>query len=267
MIAQELSRELEPIGNPDRAFVQHLLLRLRGGADSRRDRHRPLRTQADHAGHGRSGCRRNGAFRSCTLRRVLVASRDGHGARLLRFLDGAPGDLCRCVSRPSAFASPHQPADGTGGISAPCGHGASCWPAARLFGWRASFMGVAILAGVVTLGLIWAVPKDAYPGRVRESWADTFRGVGAALKVRSFWPVFFVHLTAYSCFASVIGLWGGPWAGGRPSGRIPSTKGGILLVVRLGPDGRPVCSGAPWTASGAATRDLFFSGAGPWRFS
>ncbi|HEX2137852.1 MAG TPA: hypothetical protein VHG30_18495 [Microvirga sp.] len=27
----------------------------------------------------------------------------------------------------------------------------------------------------------------------------------------SFWPVFLVHLTSYSTFATVVGLWAGPW--------------------------------------------------------
>jgi MFS family permease len=31
------------------------------------------------------------------------------------------------------------------------------------------------------------------------------------VRVRSFWPVFFAHLTAYSSFATVVGLWAGPW--------------------------------------------------------
>jgi predicted MFS family arabinose efflux permease len=97
------------------------------------------------------------------------------------------------------------------------------------FGWRSSFLGVALLTVAVALAVAWAVPRDAGTDRERESWAETFRGVGAALKVRSFWPVFFVHLTAYSSFATMVGLWGGPWLT-DVHGADLTTRGNILLV-------------------------------------
>jgi predicted MFS family arabinose efflux permease len=100
---------------------------------------------------------------------------------------------------------------------------------AAFFGWRASFLGIAVLTALVALAIIWAVPKDASTGQARESWAATFRGVGAALKVRSFWPVFFMHLTAYSCFATMVGLWGGPWLTDVHGADLAS-RGNILLI-------------------------------------
>jgi len=48
------------------------------------------------------------------------------------------------------------------------------------------------------------------------------------VKVRSFWPVFFVQLTAYSCFATIVGLWAGPWLT-DVHGADAATKGNILL--------------------------------------
>ena len=47
--------------------------------------------------------------------------------------------------------------------------------------------------------------------------------------MRSFWPVFFMHLTTYGCFASVIGLWGGPWLS-DVHGADLGTRGRILLL-------------------------------------
>lgn len=82
---------------------------------------------------------------------------------------------------------------------------------AGFFGWRSTFLAVAGLTALIMLLIAWGVPKDKSAGAARESWADALRGVGAALKVRSFWPVFFVHLTAYSSFVTMVGLWGGPW--------------------------------------------------------
>jgi predicted MFS family arabinose efflux permease len=97
-----------------------------------------------------------------------------------------------------------------------------------LIGWRASFMGVAFLTVVIALLILWVVPRDARAGAERESWADALRGVAAAVKVRSFWRVFFVQLTAYSCFATIIGLWAGPWLT-DVHGADAATKGNILL--------------------------------------
>jgi predicted MFS family arabinose efflux permease len=100
---------------------------------------------------------------------------------------------------------------------------------AAAFGWRASFLAVAVLTIVIAFVIVWAVPKDAGSGRPKETWSDTFRGVGAALKARSFWPVFFMHLTTYGCFASVIGLWAGPWLS-DVHGADLTTRGRILLL-------------------------------------
>ena len=101
--------------------------------------------------------------------------------------------------------------------------------AAGLFGWRASFLVVAGFAVLVTLWIAWKVPSDKDAGPARESLSAAVRGAVLALKVRSFWPVFFVHLTAYSCFASVIGLWGGPWLADVHQADA-AVKGNILLI-------------------------------------
>jgi MFS family permease len=94
---------------------------------------------------------------------------------------------------------------GTLGATAPLAASAAA------FGWRNSFLAVAVLTGIIAMLVIVAVPKDPVRGGARESWGEAFRGVGRALRVRSFWPVFFAHLTAYSSFATVVGLWAGPW--------------------------------------------------------
>lgn len=100
---------------------------------------------------------------------------------------------------------------------------------AAYLGWRASFLVVAGLTAVAAVMLVWAVPKDEAKSQGRENLVAAFRGVSRALKVRSFWPVFFVHLTTYGCFASVIGLWGGPWLT-DVHGADLETRGQILLI-------------------------------------
>jgi predicted MFS family arabinose efflux permease len=100
---------------------------------------------------------------------------------------------------------------------------------AAAFGWRASFLAVAALTVVIALVVIVVVPKDAVSGKPKETCGAAFRGVAAALKVPSFWPVFFMHLTTYGCFASVIGLWGGPWLSDVHGADLP-TRGNVLLL-------------------------------------
>lgn len=133
---------------------------------------------------------------------------------------------------------------------------------ASLLGWRASFLAVAGLTVAVALVIVWAVPKDSGAGRRQESWSATFRGVAAALKVRSFGPVFFMHLTVYSCFATMIGLWGGPWLA-DVHGASLAGKGNILLLGAAAQMGGLLLWGAmdrfwgsykrPVLAGGAAT--------------
>ncbi|HEV2563700.1 MAG TPA: MFS transporter [Microvirga sp.] len=100
---------------------------------------------------------------------------------------------------------------------------------AAYLGWRTSFLAVAGVTVVIAIMLVWAVPRDEHQNQERESLAEAFRGVSRALKVRSFWPVFFVHLTTYGCFASVVGLWGGPWLT-DVHGADLETRGRILLI-------------------------------------
>ncbi|MBB4041061.1 putative MFS family arabinose efflux permease [Microvirga flocculans] len=100
---------------------------------------------------------------------------------------------------------------------------------AAAFGWRASFLAVAALTVVIALAIVMAVPGDDGSGKPKETWGAAFRGVAAALKMPSFWPVFFMHLTTYGCFASVIGLWAGPWLS-DVHGADFAARGRILLL-------------------------------------
>ncbi|MBF9197676.1 MFS transporter [Microvirga terrestris] len=100
---------------------------------------------------------------------------------------------------------------------------------AAAFGWRASFLAVAVLTVAIALVIVFLVPRDAGSGKPKETWGAAFRGVTAALKVPSFWPVFFMHLATYGCFASVIGLWAGPWLS-DVHGADLTARGNVLLL-------------------------------------
>lgn len=103
---------------------------------------------------------------------------------------------------------------------------------AGTIGWRASFIVVAVLTAVVGLAIALVVPPDRDTRREPESWAAAFRGVAQAVRVRSFWPVFMMHMTTYGAFASVVGLWAGPWLTDVHGAGL-QTRGAILLGAAL----------------------------------
>jgi len=102
--------------------------------------------------------------------------------------------------------------------------------AAAGVGWRAAFAAVAALAAVLAVLVTLAVPTDGdEAAAARETWSATLRGVAAALRVPSFWPVFLAHGTAYASFATVIGLWAGPWLS-NVHGADLALRGRLLLI-------------------------------------
>jgi MFS family permease len=101
---------------------------------------------------------------------------------------------------------------------------------AAAIGWRGSFMALAAITVVVTVAVMALVPRRQVVEASRESWGDTFRGVGAAMRVRSFWAVFFMHAATYSAFASVVGLWAGPWLADAYGADLRA-RGNILLLA------------------------------------
>jgi predicted MFS family arabinose efflux permease len=100
---------------------------------------------------------------------------------------------------------------------------------AAAVGWRPTFLGAAILTALVVALVFVLVPRDESPGGARERWGATLQGVVAATRVRSFWPVLFAHSTVYSSFATVVGLWGGPWLT-DVYGVDLTTRGNLLLI-------------------------------------
>jgi predicted MFS family arabinose efflux permease len=131
--------------------------------------------------------------------------------------------------------------------------------ASAAIGWRASFMTVAVITVVLALVIVFAVPKDGEAVKGRESWADALRGVAQAVKVPSFRSVFFMHLTTYSCFVSIVGLWGGPWLT-DVHGVDLATRGNILLLGA----GAQICGMFLWGAMdrfwGSYRRPVFLAG-------
>lgn len=117
---------------------------------------------------------------------------------------------------------------GTLGATAPLG-----W-ASSTFGWRVAFVLVAVLAvAAAAAAAVWvrdAPPGHAFHTRSRETLKQSVAGVGEALRQRDVIPVFVMNLAVYAVFASMLGLWGGPYLN-DVYGLNGTERGTVLFVM------------------------------------
>ena len=106
---------------------------------------------------------------------------------------------------------------------------------AATFGWRAAFLGIAIITVVIGL-LTWLVVSDDPPGQTTEPHQETLResiaGIWQVIRTPSIGRVFLVQLTSYPSFVLVVGLWGGPYLT-HIYGYDLKGRGEILFVAAL----------------------------------
>jgi MFS family permease len=101
--------------------------------------------------------------------------------------------------------------------------------AAAAIGWRSSFAAVAAVTAVFAVVVLLLVPDDTTRRDRRETWREAFAGVAAATRRPSFWRVFLAHGTSYASFATIIGLWAGPWLT-DVHGADLQLRGSLLLI-------------------------------------
>jgi MFS family permease len=103
--------------------------------------------------------------------------------------------------------------------------------AAATIGWRASFVVVAALTLAAALLIALIVHGDARAaGKDSATLRESAAGIVAAMRTRSFWPLFAIHLVTYSSFVIVVGLWGGPYLT-HVYGYSLTERGNMLLVA------------------------------------
>jgi sugar phosphate permease len=78
------------------------------------------------------------------------------------------------------------------------------------FGWRALFVGLAILSLAAALLIFFVVPERALPGQ-REGWREQFRMVGRIFARFDFWRLAAPLVLCQASFQSLQGLWFAPW--------------------------------------------------------
>ena len=98
---------------------------------------------------------------------------------------------------------------GSLGATAPLAWASAAW------GWRNAFVAVAVLT-VVIIVLLAVFIRDGEAGKTRrkakaESFGELCKGVVAASKIDSFWPIFIMQMIAYPAFGAIVALWSGPW--------------------------------------------------------
>jgi predicted MFS family arabinose efflux permease len=103
--------------------------------------------------------------------------------------------------------------------------------AAAVVGWRASFVGVAVIT-LVAAALIATVvqDEDSTPeAEKRESLWSAVVGIAEVIRTPSVGRLFLMHVTCYSSFALFVGLWGGPYLS-HIYGYGLSQRGELLLI-------------------------------------
>jgi MFS family permease len=123
---------------------------------------------------------------------------------------------------------------GAGSLGALLATAPLAWTAAT-FGWRAAFLGVAIITVVIGF-LTWLIVSDDPPGKRTEPRNETLResiaGIWQVIRTPSIGRIFLVQLTSYPSFVLVVGLWGGPYLT-HIYGYDLKGRGEILFVAAL----------------------------------
>lgn len=85
---------------------------------------------------------------------------------------------------------------------------------AATFGWRAAFLGLAVVSVVIALMILLIVSDDP-PGcstePLNETLKESISGIWQVIRTPSIARLFLLQLTVYPSFVLVVGLWGGPY--------------------------------------------------------
>lgn len=105
-----------------------------------------------------------------------------------------------------------------------------------VFGWRSSFLGVAVITLAATIAVMLVVRgQGAGPAPVerKETFAENIAGTFAVLRTPSVWRLYVMQLASYSSFTLVIGLWGGPYLT-HIYGFDLTARGDLLFIAVVG---------------------------------
>jgi len=101
-------------------------------------------------------------------------------------------------------------------------------------GWRAAFVGAAVLAGAAGLGVL-ALVRDHPPGagpapRTAPALREVLAGLAQVLRTPGLPRVFVMHLFVYASMVTVLGVWAGPYLN-DVHGLDPVARGNVHLLM------------------------------------
>ncbi len=108
--------------------------------------------------------------------------------------------------------------------------------AAAAFGWRAVFLGVALVQALVGL-LFFFMVRDDPPGKVvplrpPEGWIEAARGFLTILRLPGLLRVLALQTVAYAVLATMMGLWAGPYLH-DVHGLTVVERGNVLILMAI----------------------------------
>ncbi len=118
--------------------------------------------------------------------------------------------------------------------------------AVETWGWRPSFVGMAVIAAAIAALLFFTV-RDAPPGhpfleRRAESLRDVLRGVRDVFREPQLRYLLAVTVVAYPAFVSIMALWAGPYLF-DVHGLDPVQRGNVMLAMAVANIIGPLCFG------------------------
>ena len=119
--------------------------------------------------------------------------------------------------------------------------------ATEAIGWRLPFV---VIAGVVAVGavLVALFVRDDPPGHaaapLQDSLAESVRGVAEVIRTPSAVRLLIMHACSYAMYATILGLWGGPYLA-HVHGYDLSQRGDMLLLLA----GSQICGAFLWGLS------------------
>jgi len=106
--------------------------------------------------------------------------------------------------------------------------------AAKAIGWRNAFDALAAITALVALLFLWLVRDDPPPAKAPakqpETLAQVWRGLVAVWRTPGLGPIFAMHVFAYACMVTVLGVWAGPYLN-DVHGLDGVARGNVLLAM------------------------------------